>query len=66
MFNCTGNIFEGFRRKEDGYALRTQANELAEVAAPVDEKEEVAAKMWDRSAVVDEAVIYKLPVPGAQ
>lgn len=40
------------------FAPRYQANDLAEANDPVSEKEEVAPELWERSAAVNEPLLY--------
>lgn len=56
MFNRTENLFEVLSRREDGYALRSHANDLAESTGPVSETKEVASKVSERSAAVEKAL----------
>lgn len=56
MFNRTQNTFEVLARKDDGFALRSLANELSEATSPMIKKEEVATEVWERSEAVDKTL----------
>lgn len=58
MFSHRQNIFEVFSRKTDRFATRLKANDPADVAGLVSDKEQVTAQVSDKSAQVDVALQY--------
>lgn len=47
MFNHAGILFEVLSRMKDGWALKIEANDLAEATSPMNKKEKVAAGASD-------------------
>lgn len=58
LSNCTQNVFEILSRKKDGFDPRSQTTYLSEATDNVNENEEVAAELQERSAPTYAALRY--------
>lgn len=58
IFRCTRNDCRAFSAMGNGFALILPADIYVKSSVVVNEKKEVSAVIWYRSAAVDEALLY--------